>query len=145
MNFYEMVYIARSDLTQAQINTLNSDLSAVVTDNGGKVSKTEYWGIKNLAYKIKKRNKGHFCLLNIEAIPTTIKLIHEKTKHNEAILRLLITKVDELENEPSIMMSKQSNKFDKKDGFKKDNIPNKENTETAQKVDSAENSNDSEQ
>ncbi|MGV3278468.1 30S ribosomal protein S6 [Rickettsiales bacterium LUAb2] len=116
-NYYEMVYIARGELTPAQITTLNNSITEIVVNNGGKVTKTENWGLKNFAYRIKKRNKGHYCLLNLETNSAALKELDHKMKLNDSVLRTLVIKVDELDNSPSIMMRKNNfkdeNKYDR--------------------------------
>ncbi|MEQ9349840.1 MAG: 30S ribosomal protein S6, partial [Alphaproteobacteria bacterium] len=67
MSYYECVFIARQDVSQGQVDSLTEAMSAVVTGNGGAVAGTESWGLKNLAYRIKKNRKGHYVLMNIEA------------------------------------------------------------------------------
>ncbi|WP_395675364.1 30S ribosomal protein S6, partial [Inquilinus sp.] len=67
MPLYECVYIARQDVSAAQVEALTEGFTAILTENGGKVTKTEYWGLKSFAYRIKKNRKGHYVLLNIDA------------------------------------------------------------------------------
>ena len=67
MPLYESVYIARPDISPAQVEALTADWTKILEDNGGKVTKDEYWGLKSLAYRIKKNRKGHYSLMNIDA------------------------------------------------------------------------------
>ena len=67
MPLYESVYITRPDISAAQVESLTEDLTKIIEENGGKVTKDEYWGLKSLAYKIKKNRKAHYSLLNIDA------------------------------------------------------------------------------
>ena len=66
MAFYEHIFIARQDISASQVETITADLTKIIEGLDGKVAKNEYWGLKNLAYKIKKNRKGHYVLLNIE-------------------------------------------------------------------------------
>ncbi|MBT5048763.1 MAG: 30S ribosomal protein S6 [Rhodospirillaceae bacterium] len=104
MPYYESVFIARPDISAAQVGTLVESLTAIATENGGSVKKDEYWGLKTLTYKIKKNRKGHYSLLNLDAPPAAIKEMERNMLLNEDILRFMTIRVDELEEEPSIMM-----------------------------------------
>lgn len=104
MPYYESVFIARPDISAAQVGALVESLTAIATENGGSVKKDEYWGLKTLTYKIKKNRKGHYSLLNLDAPPAAIKEMERNMLLNEDILRFMTIRVDELEEEPSIMM-----------------------------------------
>ena len=96
---YESVLIARQDLGAAQVNTLVSDLSEVIKKEGGEVVKIDNWGLKNLAYRIKKNRKGHYVLLNIVAPSSAITEYERLIRLNEDIIRYMTVKVDEFNNE----------------------------------------------
>ena len=113
MPFYESVYIARPDISATQVETLNESLAAIITEHGGKVTKTEYWGLKNLAYKIKKNRKGHYSLLNIEAPHSALSELERQMRINEDVLRYISIKMDELEEGPSIMMQNKYRRDDR--------------------------------
>ena len=104
---YEHVFLARQDLSQAQVDALAATATEIVEANNGKVTKTETWGLKNLAYKIKRNRKAHFVLLNIEAPAGVVAELERQTSINEDIIRYLTVRVDELESGPSVMMRKQ--------------------------------------
>jgi small subunit ribosomal protein S6 len=113
MAFYEHVFIARQDISPQQVEALTADVAKVIESNGGKVTKTENWGLRNLAYKIRKNRKGHYVLLNIEA-PTSLVAELERTHRiNEDVLRYLTVRVDELEDGPSAMMQSRSDRGDR--------------------------------
>jgi small subunit ribosomal protein S6 len=104
MALYESVFIARQDISSAQTEALTEQFSQIVVDNGGTVSKKEYWGLKSLAFRIKKNRKGHYVLLNIDA-PSAAVIEMERNMHlNEDVLRYLTVKVEELEEGPSAIM-----------------------------------------
>ncbi|MBO9726640.1 MAG: 30S ribosomal protein S6 [Novosphingobium sp.] len=103
---YEHVFLARQDLSQAQVDALAATATEIVEANQGKVTKTETWGLKNLAYKIKRNRKAHFVLLNIEAPGDTIAELERQTQINEDVIRYLTIRVDEHEAGPSVMMRK---------------------------------------
>lgn len=96
---YESVLIARQDLGAAQVNTLVSDLSEVIKKEGGEVVKVDNWGLKNLAYRIKKNRKGHYVLLNIVAPSSAISEYERLIRLNEDVIRYMTVKVDEFNNE----------------------------------------------
>jgi small subunit ribosomal protein S6 len=107
MPMYEHVFLARQDLSQAQVDALAQTATEIVEQNEGKVTKTETWGLRNLAYKIQKNRKAHFVLLNIEAPAAVVAELERQTSINEDIIRYLTVRVDELESGPSVMMRKQ--------------------------------------
>ena len=106
MPLYEHVFIARQDIQTQQVDTLTDDFTKVIETNGGKVAKREYWGLRNLTYKIKKNRKGHYVLLNIDAPAPALAELERLARLNEDILRYMSIRVDELEDGPSIMMQK---------------------------------------
>jgi small subunit ribosomal protein S6 len=103
---YEHVFLARQDLSQAQVDALAATATEIVEANNGKVAKTETWGLKNLAYKIKRNRKAHFVLLNIDAPAGTVAELERQTAINEDVIRYMTVRVDELETGPSVMMRK---------------------------------------
>ena len=106
MPFYEHVFLARQDLSQAQVDALAASATEVVEAGKGKVTKTETWGLKNLAYKIDRNRKAHFVLLNIDAPGSVVEELERQNRINEDIIRYLTIRVDELEEGPSVMMRK---------------------------------------
>lgn len=98
---YESVLIARQDLGASQVNSLVSDLSEVLKKEGGEVVKVDNWGLKNLAYRIKKNRKGHYVLLNIVAPAKAIFEYERLMRLNEDVIRYMTIKVDEFNNEMS--------------------------------------------
>jgi small subunit ribosomal protein S6 len=106
MPFYEHVFLARQDLSQAQVDALAATATEIVENNQGKVTKTETWGLKNLAYKIKRNRKAHFVLLNIDAPAGVIAELERQTSINEDVIRYMSVRVDEHESGPSVQMRK---------------------------------------
>lgn len=106
MAFYESVYIARPDISAAQVEALTLRLTEIVEANGGKVTKNEYWGLKNLAYRIKKNRKGHYSLLNVDAPSEALSELERNMRLSEDVLRYLTVKIDALDENPSIMMTR---------------------------------------
>jgi small subunit ribosomal protein S6 len=106
MPFYEHVYLARQDVTVQQVEELTALFKGVIEQMGGTVSKTEYWGVKSLSYRLRKNRKAHFTLMNIEAPPAALTEIERQQRLNEDILRYITIRVDEHETGPSAMMRK---------------------------------------
>jgi small subunit ribosomal protein S6 len=107
MPLYEHVFLARQDISQPQVEALTKEFSDVITEGGGKITKTEYWGLKGLAYKIKKSRKAHFSLLNIDAPPAAVQEMERRMGISSDIIRFMTVRVEAHEAEPSIMMRKQ--------------------------------------
>jgi small subunit ribosomal protein S6 len=106
MALYEHVFLARQDLSQAQVDALAATATEIVEANDGKVTKTETWGLKNLAYKIDRNRKAHFVLLNIEGPGGVVEELERQTRINEDVIRYMTVRVDEHETGPSVMMRK---------------------------------------
>ncbi len=104
MSFYECVVLLRQDLTQQQAENLIQKFSQTFETQGGKVSKVEYWGLRQLAYRIKKNRKGHYHLMNLEGTPAAVAEMERTMGLDEDTLRFLTTRVDKLEEGPSIQM-----------------------------------------
>ena len=107
MALYEHVFLARQDLAQAQVDALAEAASKIVTDNEGKVTKTETWGLRSLAYRIAKNRKAHYVMLEIDAPGSVIAELERQTQINEDVIRYMTVRVDEAEAGPSVMMRKQ--------------------------------------
>ena len=110
MPLYEHVFISRQDLSNIQAEGLAEHFSKVLTDNGGKIVDSEYWGLKTMAYKIKKNRKGHYCFLKSESPAIAVQEMERLMGIHEDILRLLTVKVSEHEEGPSIQMQKRDDK-----------------------------------
>ncbi len=106
MALYEHVFLARQDLSQAQVDALAATATEIVEAGQGKVTKTESWGLKNLAYKIKRNRKAHFVMLNIEAPAGVVAELERQTGINEDVIRWMTVKVETHEEGPSVMMRK---------------------------------------
>ena len=106
MPLYEHVFLARQDLSQAQVDALATTATEIVEKGEGKVTKTETWGLKNLAYKIKRNRKAHFVLLNIDAPAGVVAELERQTAINEDVIRWMTVSVEAHEEGPSVMMRK---------------------------------------
>ncbi len=104
MPLYEHVFLARQDLAQAQVDALAENATKIIEDNGGKVVKTETWGLRNLAYRIAKNRKAHYVMLDFDAPPTVIAELERQTQINEDVIRYMTLRLDEIEQGPSAMM-----------------------------------------
>jgi small subunit ribosomal protein S6 len=108
MPLYECVLIARNDVTQQQVETVADGIAANLELEGGTVKKREYWGLRSLAYRIKKNRKGHYMLLGLDAPPASIKEMERQLGLNEDVLRFMTLRVDEIEEAPSAILSRKS-------------------------------------
>lgn len=106
MALYEHIVIARQDISQQQAEALNETIKSQIEGAGGTVAKTEYWGLRQLAYKIKKNRKGHYTLFALDCEPAVIKEVERQLSINEDVLRILTLRVDELETGPSVVVSR---------------------------------------
>jgi small subunit ribosomal protein S6 len=106
MPLYEHVYLARQDLSAQQVDELTTQLSGVIGQMGGKVTKTEYWGLKSLTYRMRKNRKAHMTLINVDAPAAALNEIERQERLNEDVLRYLTIRVEEHEEGPSAMMRK---------------------------------------
>ena len=122
MRLYESVFIARQDVSVAQVEALTDELSKIITKGGGKILKHEYWGLKSLAYRIKKNRKGHYTMFNMEASSETMAEYGRLINLNEDVLRVLTIRIDEVDPEPSIMMQAKSGQTE--DGLEDDDDDN---------------------
>jgi small subunit ribosomal protein S6 len=101
MALYEHLLIARQDISAQQVDALATHLKTIVEGEGGKVEKQEYWGLRSLAYRIKKNRKGHYVLLNINAPAKAVHELERQLKINEDVLRSMTVKVDQFEQSGS--------------------------------------------
>lgn len=114
MPLYEHIVLARQDVSPQQVEELTNQLTELLAQNGGKVTKNEYWGLKSLSYRINKNRKAHYTLLNIDAPAPAVAEMERQERINEDILRFMTVRVDELEEGPSAMMQKRDR--DDRDG-----------------------------
>src|SRR5215813_940066 len=108
MPFYENVFIARQDISATQAEALTETFSNLIAEQGGKVTKKEQWGLRNIAYRIKKNRKGHYVLMNIDAPPAAVIEMERQMRINEDVLRYLTVRVDALEEGLSAMLQSRS-------------------------------------
>ena len=101
MALYEHLLIARQDISAQQVDALATHLKTIIEGEGGKVEKQEYWGLRSLAYRIKKNRKGHYVLLNINAPAKAVQELERQLKINDDVLRCMTVKVDQFEQSSS--------------------------------------------
>jgi small subunit ribosomal protein S6 len=104
MPFYEHVFLTRQDASNTQVDQLTEQFKSVIAGLGGKVGKTEYWGVKSLTFRIKKNRKAHMTLMNIEAPPAAVIEMERQESINEDVIRFMTIRVDGFEEGPSAMM-----------------------------------------
>lgn len=113
MSYYECVFIARQDISAPQVDALADHFTKVVQDGGGSVTKREYWGLRSLAFRIRKNRKGHYVLLNIDAPAAAVHEMERQMGINEDIVRHLTVRVEELQEGPSAMMQSRASRDDR--------------------------------
>jgi len=107
MALYEHVVIARQDISAQQAEALNDTLKALIEEQGGSVAKIEYWGLRNLTYRIKKNRKGHYSLLAIDAPAPAVKEMERQLSINEDVLRYMTVRIEEIDEEPSPILARK--------------------------------------
>jgi small subunit ribosomal protein S6 len=113
MPFYETVFIARQDISGPQVDALAEQFAGIVAAQGGEVKKRESWGLRNLAFRIKKNRKGHYVLFNLDAPPAAVSEMERNMRINEDILRYLTVRVETLEEGPSAVLQNRGRDGDR--------------------------------
>ena len=116
MPLYEHVFLARQDVTAQQVEELTAQFKGIIEQAGGKVEKTEYWGVKSLSYRMRKNRKAHFTLLNVDAPPAALAEVERQQRLNEDILRFMTIHVEALEEAQSAILSRKSDERER--GFR---------------------------
>ena len=110
MPMYEHVFLARQDLANAQVEAMSEAFIKIITDGNGRVAKNEYWGLRSIAYRIKKNRKAHYVMFNIDAPPAAIAELERQVGLSEDILRFMTVRVDAMEEGPSAMMRRNESR-----------------------------------
>jgi small subunit ribosomal protein S6 len=110
MALYEHVFLARQDLAQAQVDALAANATEIIETNGGKVSKTETWGLRTLAYKIAKNRKAHYVMIEFSGPGPVVAELERQTQISEDVIRYMTIRIDAAEAGPSVMMRKPDRK-----------------------------------
>jgi small subunit ribosomal protein S6 len=116
MPLYECVLIARNDVTQQQVEAVADEIAAQLEAEGGAVKKREYWGLRSLAYRIKKNRKGHYMLLALDTKPAALTEMERLLRLNEDILRFMTIRIDEIDEAPSAILARRSDERER--GFR---------------------------
>ena len=116
MPLYEHVFLARQDASAQQVEDFTTQITGVIEGLGGKVTKTENWGVRSLTYRMNKNRKAHFMMLNIDGPAAVVAEIERQERINEDIIRYLPVRVEELEEGPSAMMRKAERDRDERGG-----------------------------
>jgi small subunit ribosomal protein S6 len=118
MPLYETVLIARNDLTQQQVETITDQIATVVTEAGGEVKKREYWGLRGLAYRIKKNRKGHYMLLGLDCPAAAEQEVARQLGLNEDVLRHMTLRIETIDENPSAILAKRGDDRERDRGFR---------------------------
>ncbi len=117
MPLYEMVFIARQDISAKQVEDMANNFGKVVNDNGGKLKNTESWGLRTLAYKINKNRKGHYTLMHFDSPHPAVAEMERQMKLNEDVLRFMTVKIDDLPKGPSAIMKSSDDSYGDKRSY----------------------------
>ncbi|MGH1456608.1 MAG: 30S ribosomal protein S6 [Alphaproteobacteria bacterium] len=121
MPYYETVFIARQDLTDAQVKDITEGFQKIITDQDGKIHRTEFWGLKSFAYRINKARKGHYVSLEMDVAPAALHEMERQMRLHEDVVRHLTIREEALSEGPSVMMDKGGRDDDKKKPYNKYN------------------------
>jgi small subunit ribosomal protein S6 len=113
LSLYECVLIARNDVTKQQVEGIVESIASQLETDGGAMIKREYWGLRSLAYRIKKNRKGHYMLLGLDAKPAFVNEMERQLRLNEDILRFMTLGVNEIEEGPSALLSRAAEERDR--------------------------------
>ena len=115
MRLYESVFIARQDISSQQVESMADEFAGIISNAGGKIHKREYWGLRSLAYRIKKNRKGHYIMFNLETNGATLKEYERIMGLNEDVLRFLNIRIEKVDEAPSIIMQNKGDRGDRGD------------------------------
>ncbi len=144
MRLYESVIIARQDVSTAQVEAMTDEFTAIIEKTGGSIHKKEYWGLRSLAYRIKKNRKGHYVMLNLESDSETLNEYERILSLNEDILRFMTISIDEVDAEPSVMMQVKTERGGKDRRSDRDDRPQAKSFEDEKQDDDDEKQDDRE-
>jgi len=113
MALYEHVFLTRQDATNAQVDALTEQFKGLIAAGGGKVTKTEYWGVKSLSFRVKKNRKAHYTLMNIDAPAPAVAEMERQMSISEDVIRFMTVRVNELEEGPSAQMRRRDDREDR--------------------------------
>ena len=122
MPLYEHVFMARQDISTAQMDALTDQFKSIITDNGGSIGRSEYWGLKPLTYRIRKNRKAHYALMNLDAPAPAIAEMERQMGLNEDVIRFMTIRVEEHDEEPSVQMRTGRERSDRP-GDRGDRVP----------------------
>lgn len=120
MALYETVFIARQDVSAKQVEDFAKAFAKIVNDNGGEVKRTESWGLRTLAYKIKKNRKGHYTLMHLDAPHKAVLEMERNMRLNEDVLRFMTVSIDKLPEGPSAILKQGDDEESERGGFSRE-------------------------
>lgn len=122
MAYYENIFVARQDMSPTQVESMADAYATLVEENGGKILKREHWGLKTLAYRIKKNRKGHYVMMDMETNGDMVVELERQMRLSEDVIRFLTVRIDEVTEAPSPMMARR----DRDDRRRRDDRPRDE-------------------
>ena len=114
MPLYENVFLVRPDVSASQVESLTKEFGTIIEEGGGSVPKVEHWGLRTLAYRLKKNRKAHYVLMNLYASTDAVHEMERNMRIHEDVLRHLTIRVEELEEGPSIIMQSKGSRDDQR-------------------------------
>ncbi len=118
MPLYECVFIARNDVTQQQVEAIADQVTDILHAQGGDVQKREYWGLRGLAYRIKKNRKAHYMLLGVSAPPAAMQEVERQLGLHEDVLRSMTLRIEAIEEAPSAILARRGEDKERDRGFR---------------------------
>tara|TARA_A100001037_G_scaffold287917_1_gene297969 strand:- start:3008 stop:3463 length:456 start_codon:yes stop_codon:yes gene_type:complete len=115
MPLYENVFLVRPDVSASQVEALAKEFSTIIEEGGGTVPKIEQWGLRTLAYRLKKNRKAHYVLMNLDAPTGAVHEMERNMRIHEDVLRHLTIRMEELEEGPSVIMQSKGSRDDRRD------------------------------
>ncbi len=112
MTLYETIIIVRQDVSSADIDTMTEEFISILKNNNSEIIKTEYWGLRNLAYDINNNKKGHYILLGTKSSNPSIKELERKLKFTQDVIRYMTLKVDSMNTTPSPILQSKTDSFE---------------------------------
>ena len=108
MPYYENVFIARQDISSTQVEAITDAMTEIITKDGGTIARSEYWGLKSLAYRMNKNKKGHFVLFNFDASIDAVREMERQMGLHEDVLRFMTLRTNDLPENPSVMLASRN-------------------------------------
>ena len=111
MNSYEHTFISKQDLSENQFQKLTEKYENIISNNQGKILKTENWGLRNLSYEISKNKKGIYYHIKFQGSGETIQKLEDSENIDESIIRFLTIKIKKIDLDTNYFAKKEEQKI----------------------------------